>query len=159
MDSLLYVGAGDEDDEDDEDDEEEGGEDEPAPDKKAPAVDFAALERAGYKATRDLTTTETYQRIAQKEEEDHEQERLVKQREKEEAAAAAAAKAEAEEELLNRKKIDEKLGWEKRYDRTKEDFRSKEKRKRDMGQQSRDGNWVEEEKRILRHGTTGNYDS
>ena len=50
-------------------------------------------------------------------------------------------------------------GWEKRYDRTKEDFRAKEKRKRDMGQQNSGGDWVQEEKRRLRHGETGNYDS
>ena len=48
--------------------------------------------------------------------------------------------------------------YEKRYDRTREDFRSKEKRKRAMGQQNRDGNYVEEEKRQLRHGGA-NYDS
>ena len=55
-------------------------------------------------------------------------------------------------------KIDEKVGYEKRYDRTKEDFRKKEERKRKNGQQNRDGNWVEEEKRKLRHGAA-NFDS
>ena len=79
--------------------------------------------------------------------------------------------------------IDKRVGYEKRYDRTHEDFRTKvcpclllpaalrlaialdhaarpqEKRKRSQGQQNRDGNWVEEEKRRLRHGMTGNYDS
>lgn len=50
------------------------------------------------------------------------------------------------------------MGYEKRYDRTKEDFRSKEKRKREMGQQNRDGNYVEEEKRRIRH-EGANFDS
>ena len=61
--------------------------------------------------------------------------------------------------MLNRKEIDKKLGYEKRYDRTKEDFRAKEKRKREMGQQASGSDWVQEEKRRLRHGETGNYDS
>ena len=46
-----------------------------------------------------------------------------------------------------KKKIDERVGYKKRFDTTREDFRTKEKRKRQMGQQNRDGNWVEEEKR------------
>ena len=44
------------------------------------------------------------------------------------------------------------------FDETHEDFRSKEKRKRSLGQQNRDGNWVEEEKRALRH-SGANFDS
>ena len=79
--------------------------------------------------------------------------------ETEEEVAAKAAREAEKEALLNQKKADEKNGWEKRYDRTKEDFRAKEKRKRSMGQQSSTGDWVQEEKRRLRHGATGNYDS
>jgi hypothetical protein len=55
--------------------------------------------------------------------------------------------------------IDKRLGYEKRFDKTKEDFRAKEKRKRAMGQQSSGSDWVQEEKRRLRQGMTGNYDS
>ena len=55
--------------------------------------------------------------------------------------------------------IDKRLGYEKRFDKTKEDFRTKEKRKRAMGQQSSGKDWVQEEKRRLRQGMTGNYDS
>jgi hypothetical protein len=51
------------------------------------------------------------------------------------------------------------LGYEKRFDKTKEDFRAKEKRKRAIGQQSSGSDWVQEEKRRLRQGMTGNYDS
>ena len=59
---------------------------------------------------------------------------------------------------LDAKKIDEKIGFKKRYAETGEDFRAKEKRKRDMGQQNSGGDYVQEEKRRLRHGG-GNYDS
>ena len=163
MDSLLYVGAADDDDDDDDDDdgesqeehEEEADEAKPA----APAVDYEALQRAGLKATSDLRQTETYQKLTAAEEEEREAKKLAREREAEAKAEAVAAQEAAKSELLNRKKMDEKLGWEKRYDRTKEDFRAKEKRKRDAGQQSRDSSWVEEEKRRLRHGSTGNYDS
>lgn len=44
-------------------------------------------------------------------------------------------------ELLDPKKIDERIGYKKRYAETGEDFRAKEKRKRLMGQQNRDGNY------------------
>ena len=68
---------------------------------------------------------------------------------------ASLARAAA---LLDKKKIDEKIGYKKRFDKTGEDFRQKEKRKRQNGQQNRDGNWVEEEKRSLRHHST-NFES
>ena len=84
------------------------------------------------------------------------------EREAEAAAEEGAAAAETEERArtaaMDQKAIDERVGYEKRYDRTKEDFRKKEERKRENGQQNRDGNWVEEEKRKLRHGAT-NFDS
>ena len=160
MDSLLYVGAGDDDDDDDDDEsDDEGQETEEAKAKSAPAVDYEALQRAGYKTSTDLRATETYRQLTAKEEEDKEQEKLARAKAAEEKKAAEDARLEEEEYLLNRKKIDEKIGWEKRYDRTKEDFRAKEKRKRDQGQQSSSGDWVQEEKRRLRHGMTGNFDS
>ena len=163
MDSLLYLGAGEEEESESESAEEEEGQEEqvhadakPAP---PPAFDYAALQRAGYKESTDLRQTETYQKLTLAEEEGREEKRKAREREEEEAAAAQAAREAHEASLLNPKKIDEKLGWEKRYDRTKEDFRAKEKRKRNMGQQSSTGDWVQEEKRRLRHGETGNYDS
>ena len=158
---MLYVGAGDEDDDDDDDDDDDEEEEVVVAQASsvAPSVDYEALQRAGLKATTDLRHTETYQKLTAKEEEAREANTVAAEKAAEAAAAAQAAAEAAKSELLDRKKLDEKLGWEKRYDRTKEDFRAKEKRKRDLGQQSRDGNWVEEEKRRLRHNTTSNYDS
>ena len=158
MDSLLFIGAGDDDDDDDDDDDEEEEVEEKVPPSFPPSVDYEALQRAGYKTSTDLRQTETYQKLTQKEEEEREAKRVAREKADEVAAAAAAAREKAESELLNPKKIDEKLGWEKRYDRTKEDFRAKEKRKRDSGQQSSSGDYVQEEKRRLRHGND-NFDS
>ena len=166
MDSLLYVGAGDDDsDDDDDDDEDEDEVEQKKPKTEVASFDYTALERAGYKTTGDLRQTETYQKLTAAEETEREEKQAAKEREAAAAAAAKAAKEEKEAELLNQKKLDEKMGWEKRYDRTKEDFRNKEKRKRSQGQQSHGTDWVQEEKRRLRHGDTGsgmassNYDS
>ena len=68
------------------------------------------------------------------------------------------AEEEARTNLLDKRKLDERIGYKKRFDSTGEDFRSKEKRKRQLGQQNRDGNWVEEEKRALRH-NSANFES
>ena len=60
--------------------------------------------------------------------------------------------------LLTRQRTRTQMAADKaKADKAKADkaksFSSKEKRKRDLGQASRDKNWVEEEKRILReHG-------
>lgn len=49
--------------------------------------------------------------------------------------------------------INAELAAEKaREEKKKKDFNAREKRKRDLGQSSKDKNWVEEEKRILRQG-------
>merc|ERR1719469_1466480 len=132
MDSLLYVGGADDDDDDDEDDDDEGvdaGEGEEAKAAAAAAsapkpVDFAALQRPGY-ATSSLTSTDTYARLTKEEEETRERER-----EEREKFDARVAEEEARSNLLDKKKIDAKIGYKKRFDETHEDFRSKEKRKR-----------------------------
>mmetsp|Transcript_66994 Transcript_66994/g.111304 ORF Transcript_66994/g.111304 Transcript_66994/m.111304 type:complete len:171 (+) Transcript_66994:45-557(+) len=170
MDSLLYVGAADDDEDEDEEDEDEEGVDDgtctsvagtssTGASSSTAAVDFEALQRAGYSGKMaDLSKTGTYMRL--------EEEAAAVRQQRTEAAEAEAAAAEerrqaldAEKRILDRKGIDERIGYEKRFDRTGEGFRAKEKRKRAMGQQNRDGNWVEEEKRRLRHDITGNYDS
>ena len=165
MDSLLYVGGADDDDTDDEDEDDEGVDVAEAEEVKAAAaatsapkpVDFAALQRAGY-ATSSLTSTDTYARLTKEEEETREEEKKEREREEREKFDARVAEEEARSNLLDKKKIDAKIGYKKRFDETHEDFRSKEKRKRSLGQQNRDGNWVEEEKRALRH-SGANFDS
>ena len=161
MDSLLYLQGAAEGEDEDEDEDEEDEEPVEAASSAAAApssIDYAALSRAGYKSATTLTETATYRRLG---------EEAKEAAEAAEAAAAAAAEAEAarkalleerQRELLDTKKIDERLGYKKRYDETKEDFRSKEKRKRAAGQQSSAGDYVQEEKRRLRHGST-NFDS
>jgi hypothetical protein len=165
MDSLLYVGGADDNDTDDEDEDDEGVDVAEAEEAKAAAaaasapkpVDFAALQRAGY-ATSSLTSTDTYARLTKEEEETKEEEKKEREREDREKFDARVAEEEARNNLLDKKKIDAKIGYKKRFDETHEDFRSKEKRKRSLGQQNRDGNWVEEEKRALRH-SGANFDS
>lgn len=166
MDSLLYVGGADDTDEEDEDDEgadvAEAEEAEAAAAaaaaKSAPKpVDFEALQRAGY-ASSSLTSTDTYARLTKEEEEAREEEKKERERKEREAFDAKVAEEEARINLLDKKKIDARVGYKKRFDETHEDFRSKEKRKRQLGQQNRDGNWVEEEKRQLRH-SGANFDS
>ena len=167
MDSLLYLGAGaddeDEDDDDDDDDEETPAELETEQKKADPAgsgsLDFAALQRAGYSTATDLRETATYKLLGEAEEREREAKRVAAEAEAEAEAARLKAVAEAQEALLNQKKMDEKQGYKKRFEHTGENFRAKEKRKRSMGQQSSTGDWVQEEKRRLRHGETGNYDS
>jgi hypothetical protein len=164
MDSLLHLGLDADGSDSDESSSDGDGAAELAPSPReeagpSAAVDYEALQRAGLRAATDLRQTETYQRLEAEE---------AEKKDKAAAAAAAAAQAEAERkeaiekanaELLDKKKIDAKLGYEKRYDRTKEDFRAKEARKRAHGQQASSGDYVQEEKRRLRHGMTGNYDS
>ena len=153
MDSLLYLGAGeDESDDDDDEQESEAGEAEEAASSAGAAtsasaaaaaavVDYAALERAGLRVATDLRTTETYKRLGEAEEEEREaKKRQEEQADEDKAVREAAAAAEAER--LNPKKIDERLGWKKRFDDTGEGFRQKEKRKRMNGQQARDSNYV-----------------
>eukprot|EP00325_Prymnesiales_sp_UTEX-LB-985_P007959 CAMPEP_0174701930 /NCGR_PEP_ID=MMETSP1094-20130205/6397_1 /TAXON_ID=156173 /ORGANISM="Chrysochromulina brevifilum, Strain UTEX LB 985" /LENGTH=164 /DNA_ID=CAMNT_0015899641 /DNA_START=129 /DNA_END=623 /DNA_ORIENTATION=- len=164
MDSLLYLGAGNDDDDDDDDEEEEEEEAEAeaevptAQAKDAVVVDFAALERAGYKAARKLTETETYQRLGEQMEEQKQAEEAKQAMEAEEKAARQAAIEKMQSDLLDVRKIDERIGYKKRYAETGEDFRSKEKRKRERGQQASAGDYVQEEKRRLRHGAD-NFDS
>ncbi len=164
MDSLLHLGLDQEDDDDDDDDEQEDeqGQDEPKgaepPPPAVAALDYEALQRAGLRETSDLRETDTYKRLEAESAAKQEVERAAAA---EEAAAEAARAAELEQarsELLDRKKIDEKVGYQKRFDKTGETFREKEKRKRSTGQQASAGDWVQEEKRRLRHGST-NYDS
>ena len=144
MDSLLYLGAGaDEDDEDDEDDEEEEAPvEQDTEQKKADPVgsgslDFAALQRAGYSTATDLRETATYKLLGEAEERKREAKRVAAEAEAEAEAARLKAVAEAQEALLSQKKMDEKTGYKKRFDQTGENFRAKEKRKREQGQQSR----------------------
>ena len=153
MDSLLYIGAGADDDDDDDDDEEEEEQAPEEPVKPAPApaakapLDYEALKRAGYSnSSSDLAKTATYQRLESEAAaaRDGEAARLL---EEEKAAAEQAEAAEKlRSELLDRQvcvfahsaegwasvdsacvrqAIDKKIGYEKRYDRTHEDFRSK----------------------------------
>ena len=157
MDSLLYVGGADDDDDgdDEEEEEEEVQAEEAEEEAKASAsapkqVDFAALQRAGY-ASSSLTSTDTYNRLTKEEEATKQKEKEERERQERERFDAMVAEEEARTSLLDKRKLDERIGYKKRYDQTHEDFRSKEKRKRQMGQQNRDGNWVEEEKRALRH--------
>ena len=162
MDSLLYVGGADDDDDDDEDDEEEEEGEEAAsaaePKAAAPVVDYAALQRAGFSGSAGLASTETYQRLSREEEQVQADKLVELEREERERTEAAAAEDKARSNLLDKKKIDERVGYKKRYDETREDFRSKEKRKRQMGQQNSGGDWVQEEKRSLRH-QGANFDS
>ncbi|KAL1511167.1 hypothetical protein AB1Y20_005983 [Prymnesium parvum] len=163
MDSLLYVGAADGDDSEEEGEEEGEEEDEaseagPSATVQKRELDFAALQRAGYESKSNLTQTATYKRLEEAEREAREKEAEGKAAAREEEARRAAAAEELRSELLNRKAIDQKLGYKKRFDETGEGFRQKEKRKRELGQQNRDGNWVEEEKRRIRHAST-NFDS
>ena len=163
MDSLLYLGAGDGDDDDDEEEEEEEEEEEvgagPSAGASTGSVDYEALERAGLKKTYALTETETYKRLGEEAKRGREEAEAKRIADEQAEEARLAAIETMQSELLDKKKIDERLGYKKRYAETGEDFRQKEKRKRSMGQQSRDSNYVEEEKRRLRHGVTGNYDS
>lgn len=162
MDSLVYLGAiEDESEEEGEEDSiEEQHQQEPKRSaSKQPTLDYEALQRAGYKSAGNLKESDTYKKLEEQDARTREGEELAREA-AEAAAAERAAALEAEKSrLLNPKKLDESLGYEKRYAKTQESFRNKEKRKRDIGQQSRDGNWVEEEKRKLRHSLTGNYDS
>ena len=162
MDSLLYLGAADADDDEDESGEDEEEEDAgPSSDLGIkPPLDFESLQRAGYSSSAaDLTQTDTFKRLLAEEEKALEEQASKKVPEDETERLRQAALEAEQQILLDRKALDRKLAYEKRFDRTKEDFRSKEKRKRAMGQQANEGNWVEEEKRKLRHGLTGNYDS
>ena len=77
--------------------------------------------------------------------------------EAEEEVARTSMAEKARLESLDAKKIEERNGYEKRLVKTGEDFRTKEKRKRSMGQQGGGSNYVEEEKRRVRH-TGGNFD-
>ena len=144
MDSLLYLGAGEEDDDDDDDEEEEEEEETPAqePEKKdasagSGSLDFAALQRAGYSTATDLRETATYKLLGEAEEREREAKRLEAKAAAVVEAARLKAAEEAQEALLNQKKQDEKAGYKKRFDQTGENFRAKEKRKREQGQQSR----------------------
>jgi hypothetical protein len=144
MDSLLYLGADEEDDDDDDDEEEEEEEETPAqePEKKdasagSGSLDFAALQRAGYSTATDLRETATYKLLGEAEEREREAKRLEAEAAAVVEAARLKAAEEAQEALLNQKKQDEKAGYKKRFDQTGENFRAKEKRKREQGQQSR----------------------
>ena len=158
MDSLLYIEGGcDEGESEDDDSDEVNGDHPPSVSTAGPShIDFASLSRAGYKSATNLTDTDTYKRLDQEAKET-----------KEAAAEAAEAEAErtrkealelAQRELLDVRKIDERVGHKKQYSETKEDFRDREKRKRAAGQQSREGSFVEEEKRRIRHSGI-NFDS
>ena len=150
MDSLLYLGAGADDDNDDDDDDDDDDDKEEEPqmqeemEKKKPdslvgsgSLDFAALQRAGYSTATDLRETATYKLLGEAEEREREAKRMAAEAEAEAEAARVKVMEAAQEELLNQKKIDEKLGYKKRFDQTGENFRAKEKRKREQGQQSR----------------------
>ena len=166
MDSLAYLGALDDDDDDDDDAEAEAEGEAGASTTAAsataaaapPRVDFAALERAGYTGRSDLTETAEFKQKEAEHARAREEKAAAAAAEERERAAAAETEERARTAAMDQKAIDERVGYEKRYDRTKEDFRKKEERKRKNGQQNRDGNWVEEEKRKLRHGAT-NFDS
>ena len=120
--------------------------------------DACARIGTGYAGSSSLTSTETYERLTKEEESAKAAKAAQQEREDRERFDEWAAEQDAKSTLLDRKKLDENLGYTKRYDETREDFRSKEKRKRQNGQQNRDVNWVEEEKRALRH-TGTNHES
>ena len=154
---MLYLDVGDDEEEEEEDVEEEEEElDDPAP-KPADPIDFAALQRAGLSTTTKLTETQTYRKLSEEEEMKKTAEREAAIKAEEEVVRLKAIE-EAQAAALDPAKIDDRLGYEKRFAKTGENFRAKEKRKREMGQQSRDSSTVEEEKRRLRHAGV-NYDA
>ena len=154
MDSLLYIEGGcDEGESEDDDSDEVNGDHPPSASTAGPSqIDFASLSRAGYKSATNLTDTETYKRLDKEAKETNEAAEAEAERTRKEALELA------QRELLDVKKIDERVGHKKRYAETKEDFRDREKRKRAAGQQSREGSFVEEEKRRIRHSGI-NFDS
>ena len=105
-----------------------------------------------------MTSTDTFQRLTREEDAARVEKAEQVEREDRERFEAMRAEEEARVALLDKKKIDERVGYKKRFDRTGEDFRTKEKRKRERGQQNSGGDYVQEEKRRLRHGST-NFDS
>lgn len=154
MDSLLYIEGGcDEGESEDDDSDEVNGDHPPSVSAAGPSqIDFASLSRAGYKSATNLTDTDTYKRLDQEAKETNEAAEAEAERTRKEALELA------QRELLDVRKIDERVGHKKRYAETKEDFRDREKRKRAAGQQSREGSFVEEEKRRIRHSGI-NFDS
>jgi hypothetical protein len=160
MDSLLYIEGGcDEGESEDDDSDEVNGDHPPSASTAGPSqIDFASLSRAGYKSATNLTDTETYKRLDKEAKETKEAETAAEAAEAEAERTRKEACELAQRELLNVKKIDERVGHKKRYAETKEDFRDREKRKRAAGQQSREGSFVEEEKRRIRHSGI-NFDS
>ena len=159
MDSLLYILGGCDEGEDDDDSDEVNGDHPPSVSAAGPSqIDFASLSRAGYKSATNLTDTDTYKRLDQEAKETKEAELAAEAAEAEADRTRKEALELAQRELLDVRKIDERVGHKKRYSETKEDFRDREKRKRAAGQQSREGSFVEEEKRRIRHSGI-NFDS
>ncbi|EOD11585.1 hypothetical protein EMIHUDRAFT_437568 [Emiliania huxleyi CCMP1516] len=159
MDSLLYLQGNDD---DDDDDEEEGEEEiEAGVDAAAAAgsggagssaLDFEAVKRAGYTGSNTaLSDTATSKRLDEEAKERRAAKEAAAAADAEAEEARAAALAQEERTLLDRKLIDEKYPKQNRFSKTGEDFRKKEARKRKMGQQNSGGDWVQEEKRRIRH--------
>jgi hypothetical protein len=104
MDSLLYIGAGDDEDGESEGEEEEGKAMVSVEAASGSALDFAAIQRAGYSgASADLRQTATYKRLDEEAKEAVEREAAAKEQAAEEAAAAEAIRLAAEKELLDPK--------------------------------------------------------
>lgn len=106
MDSLLYIGAGDDEDGESEGDDEAGKEllSSEAASCSGSALDYAAIQRAGYSgASADLSQTATYKRLDEEAKQAVVREAAAKEKEAEEAAAAEEARIAAEKELLDPK--------------------------------------------------------
>mmetsp|Transcript_28210 Transcript_28210/g.67776 ORF Transcript_28210/g.67776 Transcript_28210/m.67776 type:complete len:192 (-) Transcript_28210:483-1058(-) len=151
----------------DEDSEDEAKEEAERVEKeKAEAAKKAAAEEAVQAKKKrklpsalDALNSATTTFLQQKEEEEEEEEPVPPSRPPPPAAAAAQAgkppaKKEAGDNVSARlKQIEADLAAEKAKklaDKNKHNWNAKEKRKRDLGQASKDKNYVEEEKRILR---------
>mmetsp|Transcript_13448 Transcript_13448/g.30901 ORF Transcript_13448/g.30901 Transcript_13448/m.30901 type:complete len:149 (-) Transcript_13448:279-725(-) len=137
MDSLLYLGAGDADEGEEEADEgeedEQGEEDEESATRPCTSADaassslsFESLVRAGYSGqSADLSQTDTFKRLTE-EAAAKLADRQQRLRAEEDAEAAREKARQGEKQrIFSREEIDKRLGYEKRFDRTGEDFRSK----------------------------------
>ena len=107
MDSLLYIGAGNTEEDDSEDEEEHQRACESAvtaASSSTSALDFAALQRAGYSsASADLSQTATFKRLEAEAKQTLEYDAAAKKRAEDEAAAAEQERRAAEKALLDTK--------------------------------------------------------
>lgn len=182
MDPLGEISGSDS--EDDGDEETEPAP-EPLPAKKKAEVDYETLKRAGYSGGPSVLGIKEQQAVGDwswgkgtEEEdnmtaEDHVNLRHQTNAGLEEACGLALKnvedrkrqrevdQAEREEAFQNRLKIQRDMKQALRQDKKKDDkeksWRHKERVKREKGQQGSGRNWVEEEKRILKHAGVGGF--